>query len=249
VLCVLCVLCGSVLSAQWLNHPTPGIPRRADGRPDLAAPAPRGPDGKPDLSGLWRANSKFNFDLTVDLPPGTVSLLPPAAAALRERRDTHGKDDPQGFCLPAGVPRHTAVPFPFRIMQLPGMVVILYEYGLSWRQVFIDGRALPVDPNPTWNGYSVGRWDGDTLVVETAGFNGKAWLDDAGHPTSEKLRVTERFHRPTFGRLDIEITIDDPGAYAKPWTMTMDSQFAADTELLEFVCHENNKDPEHLVGR
>ncbi len=237
------------LSGQWLNRTTPDVPRLPDGKPNLSAPAPRAADGKPDLSGIWRPNPKFNNNLAADLKPGDVPLLPSAATALEQRRDTLGKDDPQARCLPPGVPRQNAVPFPFRIIQIPGSVVILYEYGTTFRQIFTDGRELPKDPNPTWMGYSVGKWEGDTLVVDTIGFNGKAWLDDLGHPTSEKLRVTERFQRRNFGNIDVGITIDDPATYSRSWTMTMDLRLAADTELLEFICNENNKDPEHLVGK
>jgi hypothetical protein len=246
---ILVVVMATPLGAQWFTLPTPGIPRLADGKPNLAAPAPRAQDGRPDLSGIWRANPKFNNNLAVDLQPGDVPLTPPSAAVLEERRDTLGKDDPQARCLPPGVPRHAAVPFPFRILQLPGLVVILYEYGTTFRQIFTDGRELPKDPNPTWMGYSVGKWEGDTLVVETIGFNGKTWLDDLGHPTSERLRVIERFRRRDFGHMDVGITIDDSQTYTRPWSMTMDLRLAPDTELLEFVCNENNRDPEHLVGK
>jgi hypothetical protein len=237
------------LAGQWLNLPTPGVPRLPDGKPNLSAPAPRGPDGKPDLSGIWRPNPKFNNNLAADLKPGDVPLLPAAAAVLQERRDTLGKDDPQARCLPPGVPRQSAVPFPFRIIQQPGLIAILYEYGTIYRQIFTDGRELPKDPNPTWMGYSIGRWEGDTLVVETIGFNGRTWLDDLGHPISDKLRVVERFQRQDFGNMDVGVTIDDPPTYSRPWSMTMDLRLAADTELLEFICNENNKDPEHLIGK
>ena len=158
-----------------------------------------------------------------------------------ENHDTNSKDDPTANCIVGGVPRSDLVPYPFKILQVPGMVVILYEAVHSYRQIFTDGRELPKDPNPTWFGYSIGRWDGDMFVVETSGFNDKGWLDNAGRPATELLHVTERFRRKDFGHMDIEITIDDPKAYTKPWTVTLPLTFRADDELIEYICNENNK--------
>ena len=248
---VLCIAIAAPLSAQWLKHPTPGIPRTPDGKPNLNAPAPRTADGKPDLSGIWEPEgTKFIRNLAADLKPGDVSFQPWAEALYNERlTGVLSKQEPDANCLPQGVPKINAAPVPWRIVQTPGMVVILYEAFTQWRQIFTDGRALPNDPNPTWLGYSVGKWDGDTLVVDTIGFNGKAWLDQQGHPASDALHVTERFRRPTLGKMELTITIDDPKAYTKPWTVTETPHLLADTELLEFVCLENERDQKHMIGK
>jgi hypothetical protein len=228
-------------SAQWLSHPTAGIPRTPDGKPDLAAPVPRTPDGKPQLAGLWRPSPGLTGDIAKNLKPGDVPFQPWAEALYKHRRATDSKDDPTANCIVGGVPRSDLVGYPFKILQVPGMVAILYEAVHSYRQIFTDGRELPKDPNPSWFGYSVGHWDGDGFVVRTAGFNDKGWLDNAGKPATEHLRVTERFIRKDFGHMDIEITIDDPKAYTKPWTVTQPLVFQPDTELLEYICNENNK--------
>jgi hypothetical protein len=235
--------------AQWLKLTTPGVPRTADGKPNLTAPAPpKLAHGKPDLSGIWNPNPKYLRDLASDLKPGDVSMQPWAEKIYNERKDgSRAKEEPDANCLPQGVPKLDAAPVPWKIIQLPSEVVILYEAFTQYRQIFLDGRALPKDPNPNWLGYSVGHYEGDTLVVETAGFNGKAWLDQAGHPATESLHVTERYRRKDFGHLQIQITIDDPKAYNKPWTVTEDPTLMVDTELLEFVCNENEQDIKHMV--
>jgi hypothetical protein len=238
---VLVMAMTAALSAQWLDLPTAGIPRTPDGKPNLNAPAPRTPDGKPQLAGLWRPSPGMVGDLKAGEKPSDVPFQPWAEALYKERRANNSKDDPTANCIVGGVPRSDLVGYPFKILQVPGMVAILYEAVHSYRQIFIDGRALPVDPNPTWFGYSVGHWDGDTLVVDTTGFNDKGWLDNAGKPGTDKLHVTERFFRKDFGNMDIQITIDDPKAYTKPWTMTQPLAFQPDTELLEYICNENNK--------
>ena len=234
--------------AQWIYR-APDIPRTKDGKPDLTAPAPRTAWGTADFSGIWQTDIKFNFNLASDLKPDAVVMLPWGQALYKERQENMAKDDPEGFCLPPGVPRVSGVPFPEKIIQLPTLVVILYETRSTFRQLFLDNHILTKDPQPTWMGYSTGKWDGDTLVVETTGFNDKTWLDDEGHPHSESLRVTERFRRPDFGRMFIDITIDDPKAYARPWTVTEEFHLDADSELLEYVCNENNLDIPHLVGK
>jgi hypothetical protein len=228
-------------SAQWLDHPTAGIPRTPDGKPDLSAPVPRTPDGKPKLAGLWRPSPGLVADAAKNLKPGEVPFQSWAEELYKYRRATNSKDDPTANCIVGGVPRSDFVGYPFKILQEPEMVVILYEAVHSYRQIFTDGRELPKDPNPAWFGYSVGRWEGDTFVVTTTGFNDKGWIDNAGKPATEKLRVTERFIRKDFGHMDIEITIDDPKAYTKPWTVTQPLAFQADTELLEYICNENNR--------
>jgi hypothetical protein len=229
-------------AAQWLHYPTPGIPRTASGAPNLTAPAPRTPDGRPVLSGLWRPTSRLIMDITVGLKPGEAVPFRPWAQALFDGRvANNAKDDPTANCIVGGVPRSDFVPYPFKVLELPGLTVILYEAIHSYRQIFTDGRALPRDPNPAWFGYSVGRWEGDVFVVDSLGFNDNVWLDNAGRPATSELRVTERFTRKDFGHMDIEVTIDDPKTYARPWTVVQPLVLQADNELIEYICDENNK--------
>jgi hypothetical protein len=161
----------------------------------------------------------------------------------------NSKDHPGVRCLPSGFPEKNFVPAPYKILHMPGLIVFLYESRTIYRQVFMDGRPHPADPNPAWQGYSIGRWEGDTLVVETTGFNGLAWLDMSGHPATDALRVTERFTRRDFGHMDLRITIDDPKAYTRPWTVSADVRLLPDDELIEHICQENNRDLAHMVGR
>jgi hypothetical protein len=238
----------STVSAQW-SYRDPTAPRTADGRVDVKAPAPRTASDLPDLSGIWQTDIKYNANLAADLKAGDIVMTPWGQALLEERRGNNGKDDPEGFCLQPGVPRVNGVPFPQKIIQTPTAIVILYESRTTFRQIFLGGHTLVKDPQPTWMGYSKGRWEGDTLVVETTGFNERTWLDDAGHPQSEQSKVTERIRRPSFGQLLVEITIDDPKAYAKPWSVTQAFQLIADGELIEYICNENNLAPPHLVGK
>jgi hypothetical protein len=233
---------GAAANAQWLRYPTPGIPRKADGTPDLRARVPRAANGKPILAGLWRPNGRVIFDIAAGMKPGeTIPYQPWAEALVNERRLNDARDDPTASCIVGGVPRADFVPYPFKILEEQGVVVILYEAVHSYRQIFTDGRTLPNDPNPAWFGYSIGRWDGDAFVVETAGFNDNVWLDNAGRPATGSLRVTERFVRRDFGRMDIDITIDDPKTYTRPWRVTQPLDFQADNELIEYICDENNK--------
>jgi hypothetical protein len=238
------------LAAQWLQHPTPGIPRTSAGKPNLAAAAPRTADGKPDFTGLWGAP----IDSAVgniaarnvgDLKPSDIE--PWAQALVKQRSENFGKDNPRYKCLPEG-PGYSTDGGMKRIIQTPAMVVILYE-DLVYRQIFMDGRALEGEPNPSFMGYSTGHWDNDTLVVESAGFNDRTWIHD-GYPHTEKLHMTERFRRPDFGHLEIAVTFQDPGAYAKAWTVQARAQLVADTEMLESVCNENfETGQEHWVGK
>lgn len=238
----------SPLAAQWPEAPTKGIPRNKDGSPNLTSPAPHKPDGTPDLSGMWMVPGlKYLINIAADLKD--VPFQPWAAAEYKRRMDTRGKDDPNNFCLPSIIPEKIAVTSPWKIVETPGLTLILYESRTIFRQIFTDGRALPKDPNPTWQGYSVGKWDGDTFVVETTGFNGKGWLDTNGHPVTDALHVVERYHRKDFGHMDVEITIDDPKAYTKPWTVHENPELQADTELIEYICEENNRDVGHFVGK
>jgi hypothetical protein len=242
VVVVAVLLAATPAATQWLRHPTADIPRTSDGRPNLRAPAPRTPQGRPVISGLWRPGGAAIFNIAAALKPGdTIPYQPWAEALAKERAANNGRDDPTANCIVGGVPRSDLVPYPFKIIDTPGLVVILYEAIHSYRQIFTDGRALPRDPNPAWFGYSVGRWDGDVFVVDSAGFNDQVWLDNAGRPATDALRVTERFRRIDFGRMDIEITINDPKTYTRPWTVTQTLQYQADDELIEYICNENNK--------
>jgi len=238
------------LGAQWLNVPSKNLPRTADGKVDLTAPTPRNADGKPDLQAIWMPQGGFVFNIAAGMKPEDVPFQPWAKALFEQRIDgSHSKEDPDANCLPQGVPKINAAPAPWRIVQTPGYIAILYEAFNLWRQVFLDGREVARDVNPTWMGYSTGKWDGDTLVVDTRGFNGKAWLDQLGRPSTDALHVIERFHRKDFGHLDLQITIDDPKAYTKPWTVRQDVHLLPDGDLLEFICNENNRDLPHLPGQ
>ena len=228
------------LFAQW--------PRTFQAKPNLSAP--RTADRKPDLSGLWALNDQtYWYDIGAELGPEGVPMQPSAAAVYRERRENEGKDNPIARCMPAGVPTIDTIPTPFKILQTPSQLAILYEYNMQYRQIFTDGRALPKDPNPNWMGYSVGKWEGDTLVVETMGLKDNTWLDLFGHPATDALRVTERFHRRDLGNMDVEITMSDAKAYAKPWKLLLHMKLMPDSEILEWVCVENNRGMEHMVGR
>jgi hypothetical protein len=241
------MLTAPALDAQWLKQPTAGIPRTKDGQPDHKAPAPR-LAGRPDLSGLWRFDSDpYGNNVSVDLKPDEID--PAAVALYKQRMEDLGKDEPSTYrCLPPG-PRQLFAPNSWvRIIQTPTMIAMLYE-SLVFRQVFMDGRQLPAGPNPSFMGYSVGRWEGDTLVIDSIGFNETTWLDYGGHPHTEALRTTERIRRDTFGRLDVEVRFDDPTLYKRAFTVPVHAEFVADTEMLEYVCNENEKDLAHLVGK
>jgi len=207
--------------AQWVKVPPPNVPRTADGKPNLSAPAPRVADGKPDLSGMWEVDNKYVRDLAADLKIENVPFQPWAKGLFDERKDgAHSWEDNAAHCLPPGTPRINAAPFPWKLVQTPTYIVIVYETSNYWRQIFLDGREMAEDAPPSWFGYSTGKWEGDTLVVDTRGLNGKAWIDQLGKPATEALHVIERFRRKDFGHMYIEITIDDPKAYTRPWTIT-----------------------------
>jgi len=233
----------SLADAQWLKEKTPGIPRDKDGKPQLDAPAPRTADGRPDLSGIWRVDPGGYFDnIASDLKPGET--LPWAEALFKKRSEEFATNHPTYRCMPEIGPLYTFNIF--KMLQTPGTTAILAESG-PYRQILTDGRDLPQDPNPTWIGYSVGRWDGDTFVVSSAGFNDKTWLDFNGHPHTEALRVTERFRRKTIGEMELQITFDDPKTYTRPWTIALIARLMPDTELLEFVCGENEKSVQRFM--
>jgi len=271
------LLGGSAASAQWLNYPTPGTPRTRDGKPNLTAPAPRTRDGKPDLSGVWHVEpttlaehqrlfgpdvdkvtvpgmevstiSKYAINILLDFKPGEIQLTPAAEALLKKRGRGGSEELPSTYCLPLGIPLSTLLSEVHKIVQTPGLIVIMHELDGLNRQIYTDGRKLPPDPNPSWLGSSVGKWEGDALIVDTVGFNEKTWLDAMGHPHSEDMHLTERFHRRDFGHMDLTITVDDPKMYTKPFTVKVTHLLQADTDILEYVCAENEKDRLHMPSK
>jgi hypothetical protein len=242
------------VTAQWLDYPTPNVPRKADGSPNLDAPAPRTADGKPDFSGVWRPErnqvcppdgcpdnqmSEQFLDIGWRVPGG-IPYQPWAAALVKERSARSGQDDPTSHCFPGGIVRLHTYPTLNKIVQTPGLVVILSERETTYRQIFIDGRPLLTDPLPTWKGYSVGRWEGDTLVVVSNGFRNEGlWLDRKGSPLTDAATLTERFRRVSYGRIEVQLTVNDPKAYTAPFTVTLNHYLALNNELLDFVCLEN----------
>ncbi len=237
------------LSAQWLHYPTPGIPRTPDGKPNLSAPAPKTPDGKPDLSGVWmvRNGNKYFQDLGAD--GVEIPMLPWAKALYEQRKANLQKGHPSERCLGHGVADFDTVATPRKIIQTPQVIAILFEAYNQYRQILMDGRPLPEPDQPSYHGYSVGRWEGDTLVVETNGFNDRGGLDMNGHTQTETTRIIERYTRRNFGHIDLEVTIDDPKTYSRPWTVALAGlDLLPDEELIEAIC-ENEKDSSHLVGK
>jgi hypothetical protein len=249
--------------AQWVNYPTAGLPKKADGSPNLSAPTPRTKEGKPDLSGIWEPekNRPCPPDGCADMETGWqfadigwglkggLPYQPWAKDLMKSRSAQNGKDDPGSHCLPTGPIKMHLTPLMRKIIQTPGLIVMLYEREVTYRQIFTDGRPLPEDPQPSFTGYSTGRWEGDTLVVQTNGFRDGMWLDRAGSPMTDATKMTERFRRVNYGHLEIEITIDDPKAYTKPWTIKLNQFFVPNTDLIDYVCAENEKDDAHLVGK
>jgi hypothetical protein len=238
-----------VASAQWDPYPWKRVPRTPDGKVDLNAPAQRTSYGKPDLSGFWMPENLTKNLLNLAADMQDVPLKPWARELYNQRIENNGKDHPGASCLPSGIPEKDSIPDGLKLVQTEDLTLLLHESRTIYRQIFTDGRPLPKDPQPTWMGYSIGHWDKDTLVVETIGQNGKTWLDMRGLPGTEALRVTERFTRPKIGHMDIEVTIDDPDAYTKPWTVKLAWRLLPDTDLIESICEENNRDPAHMVGK
>ena len=246
------------LVAQWINYPSRGIPRTPDGKPDLTAPAPKSASGKPELAGIWHrvrptsapAGPEFGNTVTYYMPAGSKIPFQPWAEELfnKRRYQELGAGRPSEKCLPHGIIGAMLPDVPFKLIETPGITLLLHEQLNHYRQIFTDGRGHPPNSNPAWYGYSVGKWEGDTFVVETTGFNDKTWLDDSGHPHSEAMRSIERFHRLDFGHMDLGVTIDDPKAYTKPWSVKIPLALMPDTELIEDVC-ENEKDAVHAVGK
>jgi len=233
-------------TAQWLHYPSAGIPRTADGKPNLSAPTPRFPDGKPDLYGIWTSDKPavpFGEPL-FEIKPEDVVLTPEGEALQRQRKENYF---PGAQCLPNNLAKSAAVA-PFKILDFGGTVVVLYEANTIFRQIFVDGREFSGDANPAWMGYSIGKWEGDVLVVDTTGFNDQEPILPGRRPHSDALHIIERFRRRDFGHLEIEFTIDDPKVYVKPWTFKLNHHLLLDMELLEYICNENEKDLQHMVG-
>jgi hypothetical protein len=269
----------NLCQAQWINHPTPGIPRTSDGKPNLAAPAPRTSDGKPDLSGLWQAETssipeiisaippdilrelvppgnapsgnaggdaginmnKYWLSVLADFKPGEAPLLPTA------RKSDVSVVAGNVHCRPLGFPLVETTPAPFKIVQTSSLMTMIFETDTTFRQIFTDGRMHPQDPQPSYMGYSVGHWDGDTLAVDTIGLTDRGILDGLGHGHTEALRVTERFHRVNFGRTELQLTFDDPKTFTRPVTIKFNLVLRPDTDLLEYYCTENEKDLAHVA--
>lgn len=256
------------IAAQWPAYPTANVPKTADGKPNLMGPAPRTADGKPDLSGIWangaggRGRGQAPAVTFSEGPPlatfrdaganmkGGLPFQPAAAELVKQRRAENQKDNPDALCLPMGFMQFHTHGQPRKIVQTPGLIVMIFEPNYGLRQIFTDGRPQPNnDPQPWWYGYSTGKWDGDTLVVETTGLRDGGWLDIWGSPFGESTKVTERFRRPAFGTLELDVTVDDPKWYTKPWTVRVNQRLMLDTELIEFVCNENQKFTDYLSGK
>lgn len=274
-LAIVSVLVAVGAQAQWLDYRAPGTPRKPDGSADLSAKAPRTPEGKPDLSGVWRTQlastaentrlfggavsdfvvpgddprtfSKYFLDILSDFKSEDSPMLPAAAEILARNMERKGTLSPTARCLPQGLPRADIFSYmPFKIIQTGNELAFLYEVDDTYRQIYLDGRKLPVDPQPAWLGYSVGKWDGDVLVVDAAGFNDQSWLDGMGHPHSEHLQIHERFHRRDFGHMDLTVTVTDPKFYSKPISFQVTEVLIPDSDVLENVCNENEKDQAHM---
>jgi hypothetical protein len=268
-LVALVVVASPSLSAQWPPYTPPTVPKGPDGKPNLTAPVPRLSDGKPDLSGIWvnvrqpagQRGQPVAASVPADGPPvatfrdvganmkGGLPLQPWAADLIKKRRAENQKDNPDALCLPMGFMQFHTHGQPRKIVQTPGVIVIIFEPNYGLRQIFTDGRALPAnDPQPWWYGYSVGKWDGDTMVVETTGLRDGGWLDIWGSPFTDAAKITERFRRVNYGTLEIDVTVDDPKAYTKPWTVRVNQRLVADGELIEFICNENQQFTSYLSG-
>ena len=254
------------LAAQWLKYPTSGVPRSRDGKPNLTAPTPRTREGKPDFSGMWLTAdgtpctqrgdfqecgselpiSRYGINMGAGLPGG-LPYQPWAAQQVKSQTEQNSKDDPHARCLPDTFVRLYGLPHMQKFVQVPGLLMMIYELNASYRQVFTDGRPLPADPQPSWNGYSSGKWVGDTLVVDSIGFRDGLWLDVVGSPMTAAAKVRERIRRPDYGHLEIEVTVDDSKAYTRPWTVTLKQNIVVDTELVDEICLENEKS--RLIGK
>jgi len=266
VLCALLGLAGIPAQAQWLNYLPPGTPLNADGTANLSAPAPKAPDGKPDLTGVWHMSrgldggiaggsenattlaphDSYSNNIFKDMKPEDYPERPEAAKIRIARMSTGIRPSPTLYCLPSGMPVNAMVNEVMKFVQTPKITMILYELDGTYRQIYTDGRKLPVDPTPSWLGYSIGHWDGDTFVVETIGFNDRTWLDITGHSHSEAMRLTERYRRLDYGHLEIEMTFDDPKMYTRPFSIKFYHQLQAGSDIMESYCNENERDRDHL---
>ena len=263
LLCALLLVTAPTASAQWVKQRDPRVPSTRDGKFNLTAPTPRASDGKPDLSGVWltdgvpippniptvegdylRVSRQF-IDVTAGMKPEQVQMEPWAAELLKKRLESKGTLDHGSYCQPIGEPAQPEIPFPYKIVQTPRLVLVLYEENSIHRQIFLDGRKAVPDADPRWYGYSTGRWEGDTLVVETVGFHDRSWLDRIGHPHTDAMRVTERFRRRDIGHLEVDVTITDPKAYRTPITYKRQATLLPDEDLLEYFCTDNEKDVTH----
>lgn len=276
-ICTTLLLAGAAFTVcgQWASYPLSNVPRTAAGKLNLSAPAPRTPDGKPDLSGTWMVQAtpydqlkrllgnadalavpgddphmlaKYFLDVLWDEKEPEVAR-PQTLALLGKRLQSGLLDSPANRCLPLGISQSELTPLPYKIVQTPSLVVMVFEAGITFRQIFMDGRKPAADPNPSYMGYSVGKWDGDTLVIDSTGFNDRTWLDAMGHGHSEDLHLTERIRRPDAGHLNISITFDDPKMYLKPWTIQFSNDLLTDSDVFEYVCNENEKDVVHMTKR
>jgi len=259
---LMALVIGAPAHAQWQQVADASVPRNDTGEPDLKAPAPRTADGKPDLAGVWVADAdlflegvefvegevmlpRHMMNVMADLEPGEVEMKPWAEELLQQRLESRGLADPIAYCKPWGMTQHATNIFPYKIVQTPDLIVILYEQDTVFRQIFLDGRAPVEDPVPRWLGYSTGRWIDDELVVETTEFTDQTWLDFSGHPHTESLHLTERFRRRDSGHLEIETTVDDPETYSQPFTYTVTATVTPDDDLLEFFCTDNEISSDH----
>ncbi len=257
------LLVSSSLAAQWIRHPTAGVPRKADGSADMSAATPRTADGKPDFSGIWTSDevdprrpnvppnphdattSRRMINIGVELPGG-LPYQPWLASLVKERWAKNAKEDPHVRCFPDNFLRAYGTPHLLKFVQTPGLLIVLNEWNAGYRQVFTDGRALPVDPNPSWMGYSSANWSGDTLVVDTIGLRDDSWIDWQGSVLTEAAKVREEFRRPDFGHMEIRVTVDDPKAYTKPWTVMIKERLIVEAELIDEICLENERSLQHM---
>jgi hypothetical protein len=257
------LLASSPLVAQWIRYPSAGAPRKADGSVDMSAPTPRTADGKPDFSGIWTSDeidprrpnvppnprdattSRRMINIGVELPGG-LPYQPWLAELTKQRWAVNAKDDPHVRCLPDNFIRAYGTPHLLKFVQTPGLLIVLNEWNAGYRQVFTDGRPLPEDPNPSWMGYSSAKWSGDTLVVDTIGLRDDSWIDWQGSVVGEAAKIREEMRRTDFGHMEIRLTVDDPKAYTKPWTVTIKERLIADAELIDEVCLENERSLQHM---
>ncbi len=256
-------LASTRLTAQWVNYPTAGVPRKADGKVDVSAAAPRTADGKPDFSGVWTSDeidprkpgvppnphdattSRRMINLGVDLPGG-LPYQPWLASLVKERKANNAKDDPHVRCFPDNFLRAYGMPHLLKFVQTPDLLAVLNEWDAGYRQVFTDARPLPEDPNPELQGYSSAKWSGDMLVIDTIGISDGTWIDWNGSELTEAAKVREQMRRPDFGHLEIQVTVDDPKAYTKPWTVMIKERLIVDTELIDEICLENERSLKHM---